>query len=734
MSDSTIAIIVAAVALAGTLITAGFSAWFAYWSDKHKRQRELRVFFAKYQDAILLASQDLQSRLYNIADYKITEFYSCDGRFKDNLLIYTAFVVGQYLSWVYIIRQRAQFLQYETGQTNKRITTAIDAVSDEWLSDLHGECFMLWRGDQMAIGEMMTVRDGDQLSPMGYGTFFSKWAECEPETDSVRGRDKVRSSSEKSIYRGVESADVVDLNPPAVHQRRNHPGDLPSDVAPSINIAGNSSAFERDPDRSSQNKMDGQKTQFREWFEPITSGIIHIAEEKAKAKSDVKHTASRDRAGEDAIQVPESLSAEELSGSIQAVIRSTGNIRLRAALLSTVADQTGIAISYAKDPAPFFSEDGVYDLDYSSFRQAEAHEYIAQADAGDHNQTQSPRTGTPSICAAITTFNRKGRQYLNETVGSMLAGLTDEERNELEVQLLFAHVDSTIHSDWNARWLDTLDRWGTYNVSDERLSQVQEWETAQNFYAKGVDYIYVLEKCLNETDSPYVAIFEDDIIFADGWLVKTLNALGDAQLRASSSWIYLRLFYTETSLGWQASEDFWYGHQILTFSVAMGGVLLLLLLGKWCLRPLDRRLDIFTMIVLVLVAAPAFTVLVFMMGKYNLNPLKGVERMDQYGCCTQALVFPRSQTEGLLNYLKHRGDGQTDSLIEEYADSEGLERYALAPQVVQHVGLISSRNNLAINAKSTWAFWFETQDPLKLRREHNRLVSEWEERAIGASP
>ena len=246
------------------------------------------------------------------------------------------------------------------------------------------------------------------------------------------------------------------------------------------------------------------------------------------------------------------------------------------------------------------------------------------------------------------------------------------------------------------------------------------------------DYIYVLTKCLNETDAPYIAIFEDDIIFADGWLVKTLTALDDAQLRASSSWIYLRLFYTETSLGWQASEDFWYGHQLLTFSLVMGGVLLLLLLGKWCLRPLDRRLDIFTMMVLVLIAAPAFTALVFMTGKYNLDPLRGVERMDKYGCCTQALVFPRSQTEGLLDYLKQRGSGQTDSLIEEYADAEGLKRYALAPQVVQHVGLISSRNNLAINAKSTWAFWFETQDPLKLREEHDRLVSKWEERAISS--
>jgi hypothetical protein len=247
------------------------------------------------------------------------------------------------------------------------------------------------------------------------------------------------------------------------------------------------------------------------------------------------------------------------------------------------------------------------------------------------------------------------------------------------------------------------------------------------------DYIYVLEKCLNETDAPYIAIFEDDIIFADGWLVKTLNALGDAQLRASSSWIYLRLFYTETSLGWQASEDFWYGHQVLTFSLVMSGVLLLLLIGKWCIRPLDRRLDIFAMMVLVFIATPAFTALVFMMGKYNLNPLSGVERMDKYGCCTQALVFPRSQTEGLLNYLHRRGSGQTDSLIEEYADEEGYERYALAPQVLQHVGLISSRNNLAINAKSTWAFWFETQDPLKLRDEHDRLVSEGSWRDVGAS-
>jgi GR25 family glycosyltransferase involved in LPS biosynthesis len=235
------------------------------------------------------------------------------------------------------------------------------------------------------------------------------------------------------------------------------------------------------------------------------------------------------------------------------------------------------------------------------------------------------------------------------------------------------------------------------------------------------DYIYVLRECLENTDAPYIAIFEDDIVFAEAWLAKTMNSLAELRQR-SQSWLYLRLFYTETSLGWQASDDFWYGHQLLTFTLAMTAVFLFLLLGKRTSRCLSRRLDTATLLILVLIATPAFTLLGFMIGKYNLQPLMGVERMDKHGCCTQALVFPRSQVPSLISFLHGRQSGQTDSLIEEHADAQGYERYALAPQVVQHIGLISSRNNLAVNTRSTWAFWFEAQDPLKLKEEHERLA------------
>ena len=96
--------------------------------------------------------------------------------------------------------------------------------------------------------------------------------------------------------------------------------------------------------------------------------------------------------------------------------------------------------------------------------------------------------------------------------------------------------------------------------------------------------------------------------------------------------------------------------------------------------------------------------------------------MDKYGCCTQALVFPRAQVPDLVANLTRRKSGQTDTMIEEYADESRLGRYALAPQVVQHVGLVSSRDNSEINTKSTWAFWFEASDAKQLQIEHEELA------------
>lgn len=56
---------------------------------------------------------------------------------------------------------------------------------------------------------------------------------------------------------------------------------------------------------------------------------------------------------------------------------------------------------------------------------------------------------------------------------------------------------------------------------------------SQHANVLGSDYIYVLDQFLNQTTAPFIAIFEDDIVFADGWLSKTVQAL--TQLRTQSN-------------------------------------------------------------------------------------------------------------------------------------------------------------------------------------------------------
>ncbi|KEQ68079.1 hypothetical protein M436DRAFT_68450 [Aureobasidium namibiae CBS 147.97] len=373
---------------------------------------------------------------------------------------------------------------------------------------------------------------------------------------------------------------------------------------------------------------------------------------------------------------------------------------------------------YWRDPhSAFFDSSTVYDQGYSSVREQEGMDFLGNSSSPTYTTSLNP-----VICAGIATVRRSNVQYVNTTVSSMLVGLSREERSAVHVRLLFADTNPQDHPDYGRQWLGRLDHVETYNVSSQTLAHLEALEDAQNFYEKGVfDYTYVLEQCLNHTTAPFIAIFEDDLVFADGWLAKTVQGL--ARLRnLSDSWLYLRLFYTETSLGWDKDQDFWYRYfwfTILLFASAAAACLTTV--RRMC-KPTRRVLTVPAIIVSSLVTVPACTVLYFMIGKYSIHPLSGVTRMDRYGCCTQALVFPRSRVPSLISYLTQRKAGQTDSMIEEYADALRLERYALSPQVVQHIGLVSSRDNLEINTKSTWAFWFEANDAARLRAEHEELA------------
>ncbi|KAK6826614.1 hypothetical protein RU639_005505 [Aspergillus parasiticus] len=208
-------------------------------------------------------------------------------------------------------------------------------------------------------------------------------------------------------------------------------------------------------------------------------------------------------------------------------------------------------LRYWRDPhSAFFDGCNAYEWKYSLYREHEARRLIAGYNAPSDSHVYVKARMDLTICVSFATVKRDGYDYFEASVGSLLEGLDPRERSALCLNILFADTDPSRNPSWGQKWTDRLaDKMGSYDVSEEEFSHLQELEKARNFREKGIfDYIYSLRTCTT-TNASYLAILEEDIIIADGWMVKTLKALSDISLRSTQNpWIYLRLFYTETSL------------------------------------------------------------------------------------------------------------------------------------------------------------------------------------------
>lgn len=71
----------------------------------------------------------------------------------------------------------------------------------------------------------------------------------------------------------------------------------------------------------------------------------------------------------------------------------------------------------------------------------------------------------------------------------------------------------------------------------------------KNVHKAGLDYVYALQTCLKESTSPYIAILEDHVLLAHGWLAKTRLAVQVIENRIGEQRHDLRLSNQAQSLG-----------------------------------------------------------------------------------------------------------------------------------------------------------------------------------------
>lgn len=349
---------------------------------------------------------------------------------------------------------------------------------------------------------------------------------------------------------------------------------------------------------------------------------------------------------------------------------------------------------FYRDPGSiFYNPSRAFERSYSVHREAEA---IAFRNGTFTNgPTAAPiwKTGTsPTICAAIVTISRDtGNQDaphpLELTITSALAGLTKLEREDLDLRVYFANTNPSEHPLWKTPLIDLVDKSVTAKntVSPLQFNELRELEASKSFVTKAsLDFSYALEDCHRSSSSPYIAIFEGDILVADGWFARTRVALRDIVRREKDEWLDLRLFNQERSLGWASNKLLGNNVPYIAFGLSATFLCLSLLFRRY-LRV--QGLSTSTVLFICCIFIPLLTMTFFQAGKSSMvPPLSGVS-VQSWGCCTQGIVIQRDQVPALIEELRGKATSKpADVTIIHYAQANNLKRYVLNPVQVQHLG------------------------------------------------
>ncbi|SPB48722.1 unnamed protein product [Aspergillus niger] len=157
------------------------------------------------------------------------------------------------------------------------------------------------------------------------------------------------------------------------------------------------------------------------------------------------------------------------------------------------------------------------------------------------------------MCVGIASVARKGVNYLQGAVGSVLEGLTAAEREDLYLIVFIAHSDPAEHPAYMEPWLHNLaDKVLVYDpdlVDIEHIRSLETPEAKKFAREKGLfDHTYLLKAC-EALNTSYTVILEDDVVALDGWYHRTKQALDVAERKAEEEGVDQWFVFPQTRIG-----------------------------------------------------------------------------------------------------------------------------------------------------------------------------------------
>ncbi|KAM0329054.1 hypothetical protein ACHAPQ_006880 [Fusarium lateritium] len=383
------------------------------------------------------------------------------------------------------------------------------------------------------------------------------------------------------------------------------------------------------------------------------------------------------------------------------------------------------------DPSSFFYDrHRAYEIRYTDVREKQADDFLALANSKStdelanisliNNDAVARSSQGKKLCIGIPSVRRENEQFLPKALASLVQGLNMESRQTLHITVLLADDDPTSNPAFGQTWLQHLADEVLFYGNDSLPGSSEEYHGVLREHSNNTqeltrnervhrDYATLMASC-RVREAEYFVLIEDDVIAVRHWLQRLSNGLEVLEgTQDPNDWLYLRLFYSETYLGWNSEEwPTYLARSIYLYSVVL--VLYLIFTALDSARrsqTLHLKSAVWNIPHLTFWTA-SFIGLYFLAGRLTVDPYPaGVHEMANYGCCAQGLVIPHQYLNALESALETATeDVAGDSFVEGYSDEHGLKKYAITPSVLQHVGIRGSSDSERTK-KLTWNFSFE---------------------------
>ena len=219
---------------------------------------------------------------------------------------------------------------------------------------------------------------------------------------------------------------------------------------------------------------------------------------------------------------------------------------------------------------------------------------------------------------------------------------------------------------------------------------------------ESVDYLYILRQCI-KTNARYIIILEDDALPSDDFIEQlhyVIHKLLSTSSLSRSTWAFIKLYYPEKWQGWGNPEV---PELIMTSAELAVIVVAIWTIFSWknvFIRGYRRICLSWLIFIIAMCYALLFLAL---LGRQHLIELRKLSRLfynlvPAPECCTPAIIYPFDKATLLANYLANNTlDRPIDFIIDEFIAKTKLEKFLILPNLVSHIGLISSLSHKSFN-------------------------------------